>query len=58
MINSVLPLHAVYEENTLQIWNRNKLPILKELKTTLLFEWLAFPYWPQLFKRWITLSTG
>ena len=45
MINSILPLHAVYEENTLQIWNINKLPILKELKTASLFEWLALPYW-------------
>ena len=45
MINSILSLDAVYEEDTLQIWNRNKLPILKELKATSLFEWLALPYW-------------
>ena len=31
MISSILPLHAVYEENTLQFWNSNKLSILQEL---------------------------
>ena len=31
MISSILHLHAVDEENTLQFWKRNKLSILQEL---------------------------